>query len=78
VAPLQPIYGDEDHHDKLMSNYFAQTALMHGKTKKVQAEFDKEGLDSERAFLLPFQSFAGNKPTNTILIEKLTQSHLGL
>jgi glucose-6-phosphate isomerase len=64
-----------------MSNYFAQTeALMHGKTaEEVQAEFDEQGLDSERAkFLLPFKVFAGNKPTNTILIEKLTQSHLGL
>jgi hypothetical protein len=40
----------------------------------VQAEFDEQGLDSERAkFLLPFKVFAGNKPTNTILIEKLTQ-----
>jgi glucose-6-phosphate isomerase len=43
----------------------------------VQAEFDEQGLDSERAkFLLPFKVFA--KPTNTILIEKLTQGHLGL
>jgi glucose-6-phosphate isomerase len=41
-----------------MSNYFAQTeALMHGKTaEEVQAEFDEQGLDSERAkFLLPFK-----------------------
>jgi glucose-6-phosphate isomerase len=39
---------------------------MHGKTaEKVQAEFDKQGLDAERSFLLPL-SFAGNKPTNTI------------
>jgi glucose-6-phosphate isomerase len=63
----------------MMSNYFAQTeALMHGKTaEEVQAEFDEQGLDSERAkFLLPFKVFA--KPTNTILIEKLTQGHLGL
>jgi glucose-6-phosphate isomerase len=49
---------------------------MHGKTEEVQAEFDEQGLDSER--VLPFKVFAGNKPTNTILIEKLTQSHLGL
>jgi glucose-6-phosphate isomerase len=59
-----------------MSNYFAQTeALMHGKTaEKVQAEFDKQGLDAERAkFFIAFKVFAGNKPTN-ILIEKLTQS----
>jgi glucose-6-phosphate isomerase len=52
---VKPLYGDEEHHDKLMSNYFAQTeALMHGKTaEEVQAEFDEQGLDSERAkFLL--------------------------
>jgi glucose-6-phosphate isomerase len=42
---------------------------MHGKTAEVQAEFDEQGLDSERAkFLLPFKVL-GNKPTNTILIE---------
>jgi glucose-6-phosphate isomerase len=40
-----------------MSNYFAQTeALMHGKTaEEVQAEFDEQGLDSERAKFLPFK-----------------------
>jgi glucose-6-phosphate isomerase len=80
LQKVKPLYGDEEHHDKLMSNYFAQTeALMHGKTaEEVQAEFDEQGLDSERAkFLLPFKVFAGNKPTNTILIEKLTPRSLG-
>jgi glucose-6-phosphate isomerase len=80
IGFVKPLYGDEDHHDKLMSNYFAQTeALLHGKTAEtVQAEFDKQGLDTERAkFLLPFKVFAGNKPTNTILIEKLTPKSLG-
>jgi glucose-6-phosphate isomerase len=80
IGFVKPLYGDEEHHDKLMSNYFAQTeALMHGKTaEEVQAEFDEQGLDSERAkFLLPFKVFAGNKPTNTILIEKLTPKSLG-
>jgi glucose-6-phosphate isomerase len=80
IGFVKPLYGDEDHHDKLMSNYFAQTeALLHGKTaEKVQAEFDKQGLDTERAkFLSPFKVFAGNKPTNTILIEKLTPKSLG-
>jgi glucose-6-phosphate isomerase len=78
IGFVKPLYGDEEHHDKLMSNYFAQTeALMHGNSRRVQAEFDEQGLDSERAkFLLPFKVFAGNK-SNTILIEKLTQ-HLGL
>jgi glucose-6-phosphate isomerase len=35
IGFVKPLYGDEEHHDKLMSNYFAQTeALMHGKTEE--------------------------------------------
>lgn len=80
IGFVEPLYGNEDHHEKLMSNFFAQTeALMNGKTKEqVQAEFDKQGLPEEKAkFLLPFKVFAGNKPTNTILIQKLTPKTLG-
>lgn len=80
IGFVKPLYGNEDHHDKLMSNFFAQTeALMNGKTKEqVQAEFDKQGLSEEKAkYLLPFKVFAGNKPTNTILIQKLTPKTLG-
>ncbi|SDW19063.1 glucose-6-phosphate isomerase [Flavobacterium degerlachei] len=80
IGYVKPLYGDVDHHDKLMSNFFAQTeALMHGKTAgQVQAEFDKQGLAADKAeFLLPFKVFNGNKPTNTILIEKLTPKSLG-
>ena len=80
IGFIKPLYGDEDHHDKLMSNFFAQTeALLHGKTQEqVQAEFDKHGLAADKAaFLLPFKVFAGNKPTNTILIQKLTPRTLG-
>ena len=80
IGFVSSLYGDEDHHDKLMSNFFAQTeALMHGKSKEqVQAEFDKQGLSAEKAeFLLPFKVFTGNKPTNTILIQKLTPETLG-
>jgi glucose-6-phosphate isomerase len=80
IGFVKPLYGDEDHHDKLMSNFFAQTeALLHGKTKEqVQAEFDKQGLSEEKAkFLLPFKVFTGNKPTNTFLIQKLTPKNLG-
>ena len=80
IGFVKPLYGNEDHHDKLMSNFFAQTeALMNGKTaEQVQAEFDKLGLPSEKAkFLLPFKVFNGNKPTNTILIQKLTPKSLG-
>jgi glucose-6-phosphate isomerase len=80
IGYVKPLYGDEDHHDKLMSNFFAQTeALLHGKTAaQVQAEFDKQGLDAATAaYLLPFKVFTGNKPTNTILIEKLSPKSLG-
>ncbi|MDD5151005.1 MAG: glucose-6-phosphate isomerase [Flavobacterium sp.] len=80
IGFVKPLYGNDDHHDKLMSNFFAQTeALLNGKTKEqVQAEFDKQGLAAEKAkFLLPFKVFSGNKPTNTILIQKLTPKTLG-
>ena len=80
IGFVSSLYGDEDHHDKLMSNFFAQTeALMHGKSKdQVQEEFNKQGLAAEKAaFLLPFKVFSGNKPTNTILIQKLTPESLG-
>jgi glucose-6-phosphate isomerase len=63
-----------------MSNFFAQTeALLHGKTEaQVQTEFDKQGLSPEKAStLLPFKVFEGNKPTNTLLIQKLTPQSLG-
>lgn len=80
IGFVKPLYGNQDHHEKLMSNFFAQTeALLHGKTAaQVQAEFDKQGLSVEKAkFLLPFKVFNGNKPTNTILIQKLTPKTLG-
>ena len=80
IGFVKPLYGNDDHHDKLMSNFFAQTeALMNGKSQEqVQAEFDKQGLSEEKAkYLLPFKVFSGNKPTNTILIQKLTPKSLG-
>ena len=80
IGFIKPLYGNEDHHNKLMSNFFAQTeALLNGKTAvQVQSEFNKQGLAAEKAeFLLPFKVFNGNKPTNTILIEKLTPKTLG-
>jgi glucose-6-phosphate isomerase len=76
----QSLYGNKEHHDKLMSNFFAQTeALLMGKTEvQVQQEFEKQGLNKEFAeFLLPFKVFTGNKPTNTLLINKLTPASLG-
>ncbi|MGV9002703.1 glucose-6-phosphate isomerase [Flavobacterium sp.] len=80
IGFVKPLYGNKDHHDKLMSNFFAQTeALLHGKTEEqVRSEFSKIDYATGRAdFLLPFKVFEGNKPTNTILIEQLTPKTLG-
>lgn len=80
IGYIKPLHGNQDHHDKLMSNFFAQTeALLNGKTEaQVKAEFEKQGVAADKAdFLLPFKVFAGNKPTNTLLIDKLTPESLG-
>ena len=80
IGFTKPLYGDKDHHNKLMSNFFAQTeALLNGKTEEqVRSEFKKIDYATGKAeFLLPFKVFEGNKPTNTILIEKLTPKTLG-
>ncbi len=74
------LFGDKDHHDKLMANYFAQTeALMNGKTKEeVLAELNEKGLSqAEIDALAPFKVFTGNRPTTSLLIEKLTPKSLG-
>jgi glucose-6-phosphate isomerase len=76
----ESLYGDKDHHDKLMANYFAQTeALLMGKTsEEVQKELeDKNLLKDEIKKLKPFKIFEGNKPTTSILIDKLTPASLG-
>jgi glucose-6-phosphate isomerase len=69
-----------DHHAKLLSNFFAQTeALMMGKSEgEVRAELEAEGkTPSEIEQLLPFKVFEGNRPTNSILLKKLTPRSLG-
>ena len=80
IGFVNSLYGNKDHHDKLMSNFFAQTeALLNGKSEEqVRNEFEKQGLPSEKAdYLAPFKVFEGNKPTNTILINSLTPETLG-
>ncbi len=74
------LFGDRDHQDKLMANYFAQTeALLMGKTsEEVQKEFEEKGLSKDASEKLkPFKIFEGNKPTTSILIDKLTPKSLG-
>ena len=80
IGYKESLYRNKDHHNKLMSNFFAQTeALLMGKSEnQVKTEFDKQGLSKEKAdFLLPFKMFRGNKPTNTLLINKLNPETLG-
>ena len=69
-----------DHHDKLLSNFFAQTeALMKGKTaSEVRIELKATGMsESDINFHTPFRVFEGNKPSNSILFKKLTPHTLG-
>lgn len=69
-----------DQHDKLLSNFFAQTeALMNGKTEdEVRAEMDDSGKSKEEIKkLLRFKVFAGNKPTNSFLLKQITPKSLG-
>jgi glucose-6-phosphate isomerase len=69
-----------DHHNILLSNFFAQTeALMNGKTREeVIEELKSEGLSDEKIKnLMPFKIFKGSKPTNSILFKKLTPRALG-
>ncbi|WP_281846240.1 glucose-6-phosphate isomerase [Olleya namhaensis] len=80
IGFAQSLYGNHDHQDKLMSNYFAQTeALLNGKTKEdVEAELKSQNASAEKIKeLTPFKVFEGNKPTNTIFIKKLTPESLG-
>ena len=80
IGYKESLYGNKEHHDKLMSNFFAQTeALLMGKSvDQVKEEFKEQGIAEEKAeFLVPFKVFRGNKPSNTLLINKLTPESLG-
>ena len=69
-----------DHHSILLSNFFAQTeALMKGKTyDKVAAELEASGKSAQEIKrLAPFRVFSGNRPTNSILMKKVTPRTLG-
>jgi glucose-6-phosphate isomerase len=80
IAPAQTHNPIGDHHQKLLSNFFAQTeALMNGKTEQeVKNDLEKQGLsENEISTLLPFKIFPGNKPSNSILVKKITPFTLG-
>jgi glucose-6-phosphate isomerase len=80
IAPIHSQNPVGDHHAKLMANFFAQTeALMRGRTREeALAEMEAEGMSPERAAeLAPHRTFPGNRPTNSILMERLTPRTLG-
>lgn len=80
IAPAQSHNPIGDHHVKLLSNFFAQTeALMNGKTEQeVIEELTKQGKSREEiSKLAPFKMFSGNRPTNSILVKKITPFTLG-
>ncbi|TDQ06560.1 glucose-6-phosphate isomerase [Pedobacter metabolipauper] len=80
IAPAQSLNPIGAHHPILLSNFFAQTeALMNGKTKEqVVAELEKDGKTKEEIEILaPFKVFEGNRPTNSILLKKVTPFSLG-
>jgi glucose-6-phosphate isomerase len=80
IAPAISHNPLDDHHEKLLSNFFAQTeALMMGKTlEQVESELSAAGYSAEEIeFQAPFRVFQGNKPTNSILFKKLTPRTLG-
>lgn len=68
------------HHEILLANFLAQPeALMRGKTKEeAEEELKKAGMSGEKLQkILPHKVFLGNKPTNSIVIDKLTPFNLG-
>jgi glucose-6-phosphate isomerase len=80
IAPAQSLNPIGDHHPILLSNFFAQTeALMNGKTlEQVNDELQKDGKSAaEMSKIAPFKVFEGNRPTNSILLKRVTPHSLG-
>lgn len=80
IAPARSHNPIGDHHPKLLSNFFAQTeALMKGKSAaEARAELQAAGKsEAEIEALTPFKIFQGDRPTNSILLKKITPRALG-
>ncbi|ABV14969.1 glucose-6-phosphate isomerase [Citrobacter koseri] len=80
IAPAITHNPLSDHHQKLLSNFFAQTeALAFGKSREVvEQEYRDQGKDpSQLEHVVPFKVFEGNRPTNSILLREITPFSLG-
>ncbi len=80
IAPAVSYNPVGEHHEILLSNFFAQTeALMKGKTEKeVREELKRTGAtDEDIKRLVPYRVFKGNRPTNSIIVRKITPRTLG-
>ncbi|BBU15915.1 glucose-6-phosphate isomerase [Escherichia coli] len=80
IAPAITHNPLSDHHQKLLSNFFAQTeALAFGKSREVvEQEYRDQGRDPATLdYVVPFKVFEGNRPTNSILLREITPFSLG-
>ncbi|HFE3101589.1 TPA: glucose-6-phosphate isomerase [Escherichia coli] len=80
IAPAITHNPLSDHHQKLLSNFFAQTeALAFGKSRGVvEQEYRDQGKDPATLdYVVPFKVFEGNRPTNSILLREITPFSLG-
>lgn len=80
IAHAQSFNNIGDHHQMLLANFFAQTeALMNGKSEsEVEQEMLASGMKTEMMEKLKsFKVFEGNRPTNSILVKKLSPRTLG-
>ncbi|HHJ2521261.1 TPA: glucose-6-phosphate isomerase [Escherichia coli] len=80
IAPAITHNPLSDHHQKLLSNFFAQTeALAFGKSREVvEQEYRDQGKDPATLdYVVPFKVFEGNRPTNAILLREITPFSLG-
>ncbi len=80
IAAVHSLNDLGDQQQKLLSNFLAQTeALMNGRTEaEARALMERAGMAPERiAELLPHKVFPGNRPSNSLLMERLTPATLG-
>ncbi len=80
IVAAQPIQADAEHHALLVANCLAQSeALMNGRTQaEIEAVLSRQGMSATQiARLAPHKVFAGNRPSSTIIYERLNPRNLG-